>query len=347
MVRISLGRAMGGRVLSAALLVAACSLSVTPAWAVTPEEKAAAEAQFDEGLKLLKAGNYETAAKKFESSQRVEPGIGTLLYLGECYEKMGRTASAWATFREAASMAQAAGQADRARIGTQRADRLTDKLSKWTIEPAPSQSSLDGLEVSSDGKPISKSLWGTAVPVDPGEHVLTVSAPGHRSAELRVSVGAGAPPQTVQLPVLEVLPPEATPAAAGGGAVVASTQGPPADEVSDGSGQRTAGLVTAGVGVVALGVGAAFGFIAIDNNNQAIKQGCSTISCPANAQGVDEANAARDAATVSTIGFIAGGVLVAAGAVFYFTAPDAPTTARLHVTPTLGGAALSFGGTFQ
>src|SRR5689334_20626402 len=73
-------------------------------------DKAAAEALFDEGVKLLQKGKYEEACKKLEASERVDSGIGTLLYLADCYEKLGKTASAWATFRAAASKAQSAGQ---------------------------------------------------------------------------------------------------------------------------------------------------------------------------------------------------------------------------------------------
>jgi len=57
-----------------------------------------------------------------------DPAVGTLLYLAECLEKSGRTASAWATFREASSAARASGQAERARIGQERASKLESRL---------------------------------------------------------------------------------------------------------------------------------------------------------------------------------------------------------------------------
>src|SRR5882672_4544932 len=65
----------------------------------TAAEKVAAEALFDDGRKLLADGRFAPACEKFEQSEHIDPAVGTLLYLAECYEKSGRTASAWATFR--------------------------------------------------------------------------------------------------------------------------------------------------------------------------------------------------------------------------------------------------------
>src|SRR5690606_40388855 len=71
--------------------VVALGISLAPlSWAQGANDKAAAEALFDEGVKLLKDGKYEEACRKLETSQRVDPGIGTLIYLGECYKKAGR-----------------------------------------------------------------------------------------------------------------------------------------------------------------------------------------------------------------------------------------------------------------
>src|SRR6476620_10990144 len=102
-----------GKILTRALLSAALLALPSVSAAQSASDKAAAEALFDEGVTLLKQGKLQ------EASQRIDPGIGTLLYLAETYEKLGRTASAWATFREAASQAQAEGQTDRANIGAE------------------------------------------------------------------------------------------------------------------------------------------------------------------------------------------------------------------------------------
>ena len=76
-------------------------------------KKAAAQALFDEGKRLMDAGQFAQACPKFADSEKLDPGVGTLLNLGVCYEKNGQTASAWATYKEAASAAANAGEAAR------------------------------------------------------------------------------------------------------------------------------------------------------------------------------------------------------------------------------------------
>jgi serine/threonine-protein kinase len=83
-------------------------------------DKAAAEALFDQGVRLMKQNSFNDACPKLEESERIDPAVGTLLYLGECYERVGKTASAWATFREAASLANNMNQSDRARVAGSR-----------------------------------------------------------------------------------------------------------------------------------------------------------------------------------------------------------------------------------
>ncbi|HEY0463370.1 MAG TPA: hypothetical protein VGC79_04135, partial [Polyangiaceae bacterium] len=74
--------------------LAVCCVGVslpTPARAEAgAAQKAAAESLFDDGLKAMKSGHFSEACPKLEESERIDPAIGTLLYLGECYEKVGR-----------------------------------------------------------------------------------------------------------------------------------------------------------------------------------------------------------------------------------------------------------------
>ena len=123
-----------------------CAFLAPPARAdVTASQKVSAEALFDDALRLMKAGNFPEACPKLEDSQRLDPGIGTLLYLGECYERTGRSASAWAIFREATSAAEAAGQTKRVKMARERSERVEKQLAYLTIDVVPATRALPGL----------------------------------------------------------------------------------------------------------------------------------------------------------------------------------------------------------
>src|SRR5438445_7058461 len=95
-----------------AICVAIATTIATPVIAQTPANSAAAETLFQEGRKLMEEKKFEQACPKLADSQKLAPSAATLLNLAFCYEKIGRTASAWATYRDAASAAKAAGRDD-------------------------------------------------------------------------------------------------------------------------------------------------------------------------------------------------------------------------------------------
>jgi serine/threonine-protein kinase len=320
-------------------------------------DKASAEALFDAALRAMKDGKFTEACPKLENSQRIDPGVGTLLYLGECYEKLGRTASAWATFREAESQAEASGQAKRAKVARERIAKLDPQLSFLTIEVADATRSLPGLRIRRDGTDAGLAIIGSSVPQDPGLVKIEATAPNHESFSLTVTV----PPrgrQSVLIPALAAIegpaatPGEQTPAGTtapvvtpGGSSSVPSepTPAPPAEESEPGSAQRVIGLVVAGAGVVGLGVGSYFGLSAIGHDKKA-DRACTPTLCQEQA-GFDHADSARGQAVISNIGFIAGGGLLVAGSVLYLLAPSKPASG-VSVTPLVspGFAGVTLGG---
>jgi hypothetical protein len=60
---------------------------------------------FEQGKALVERGNFPDACPKFAESLRLDPGLGTMLWLADCLENNGQTASAWAQFKEAAAAA--------------------------------------------------------------------------------------------------------------------------------------------------------------------------------------------------------------------------------------------------
>jgi len=144
-------------------------------------------------------------------------------------------------------------------------------------------------------------------------------------------------------------PPAATapqPAGARAGADGSPTPSSADHAPNSGATLRTAGLAVTGLGVVGVAVGTIFGLTAKSKNDDAASQ-CPSNACP-NQQGVSLTEDARHAATISTVGFVAGGLLVAGGLTLYFTAPkDQRTALRLAPSVGLHTAGLTLGREWQ
>jgi serine/threonine-protein kinase len=286
-------------------------------------DKAAAEALFDQGVRLMKQNSFADACPKLEESERIDPAVGTLLYLGECYERAGKSASAWATFREAASLATNSGQPDRARVAAARAQELEPKLSRLSVELAPEVAKLEGVVVRRGKQRIESSAYGTPLPVDPAEYRIEVSAPGYEPWSTTVKVEAGGN-ASVRVPALIKAPESAPPVVAGPATASSSGAGVPAEPAakplpkSGLSGQQTAGIVLGAVGLVGVGLGSYFGVRAISKNSDA-EQHCPRGALCEDKTGEDLTNKAQSAARASNIAFAIGGGLVAVGAVVYLT----------------------------
>src|SRR5262249_46489062 len=134
-------------------------------------DKAAAEALFVEAKKLLADGRAAEACPKLAESQRLNPGLGTMLNLADCYEKVGKTASAWGLFNDLQASARREGDTRGYEVeGARRAMLLEPKLSKLIVKVPPG-GQVPGLAVRRDGQVMGEGLMGSAVPVDPGDHV--------------------------------------------------------------------------------------------------------------------------------------------------------------------------------
>jgi hypothetical protein len=276
--------------------------------------KAAAEALFNEARNLMTAGRYDEALAKLKASQNLDPALGTLLNIAECYEKLGRTASAWAQYREIVSLARQAGSKEREEFAENKAKGLEPRISKLAINLKPGAGDASGMKITRDGEVVSAAELAVPIPVDPGKHVIEVTAPGKEPWSLTVEIGEGSSVKEIEIPALSN--------AEGGGDAggdVPGDKGPSPQESSDGSGQRIAGLVVAGVGVVGVGLGAFFGLQASSSWSDAKKE-CTAYPYGCSPKGISLQKDAESQGTISTIGFIVGGVGLAGGAVLFFTA---------------------------
>lgn len=339
------------RVAAASCILAALVIGwAGRAQAQPSDQKAVAEHLFEEGRARLVDKDYAAACLKLAESQRLDPSIGTALYLAACYEKMGKTASAWALFREAEELAARGGDSKRAAIARARAEALAPKLSKLTIV-VPESARVEGLTVTRDAAAVSASIWGAGVPIDPGAHVIEVKAPGKVAFSTSIDV-TGASTELV-IPPLEdaprAEPPKPEPVTRPPEPVTQPREpqkapAPPAPAVSTWGGQRTLGLTLGSVGVAGLLAGVVFTLRTSALVDDASAKGCDTsaspVRCPDNPDGRAGLASMDDARKtwrpMSIAAFAAGGALTAVGGWLFFTAPSTSTSRALVVTPSLG-----------
>jgi hypothetical protein len=318
-----------------ATLVAFCVAGshVAQAQEVSSDSSVAAQALFDEAKRLIQQGDAASACPKLEESERLEPGIGTKLNLANCYEKIGRTASAWILYLEVESDTKRNGQVERQTMAHNRAAALQPKLSHVTIN-VPPESRVSGLVVERDGVAVGAAQWGLSIPVDPGSHTVRAHALGKKDWQSALSVAPDASAQTLSVPVLENAP--------------LASQAATAAPKPQNRALRTGAFVSFGVSGVGAVLGTVFGLSAISKNKASnASDKCQGDNCLSD--GVSLRNQARSAGNISTIAFAVSGAALATGVVLFFTSSkhgDAPATAELSAGAfaTQSGGELSLRG---
>jgi hypothetical protein len=183
----------------------------TPTSAATPADQAAAQALFDDGLKLLNGAKYSDACPKLEESDKLDPAVATKYQLARCYEAVGKTASAWALYVAVADAAKRAANVKAEQTARRRAQALDGKLTKLSIKVAASAKPIEAIVIKRDGVEIGRAMVDVAIPVDPGPHEVAASAPGYETWRQLVSVAPGPRTEEVTIPPL-VPSPVAAPA---------------------------------------------------------------------------------------------------------------------------------------
>ncbi len=311
------------RLSTVAWLMAGTLLAAPAGAEPTKEAREASKASFVEARKLWDGGNYLEACAKFEESYQHAPSVGNLLNLGRCAERRGKLATAKRYFERSAEMAEADGEAERAKAARGLIAGLEPRLSKVevTVDPQP-----EGLEVTLDGQPIQ--LGGGPVEVDPGEHRIAAYAPGYERDEERVEIQSEGELRSVALNLTKLPGPDVT---------TGEERGP---------GLLIGGIATAGVGAVGLVIGSVFGTMALGKQSD-LEETCTIPSqCPRMRDDGTSFDAeqiksdARQDATISTASFAVGGALVGVGLtlilVDVLTDDDSPPSDDVAFIPYLG-----------
>lgn len=314
-------------VFTVALAVSAAFFASAPraAFADASGDKAAAEALFDEGKRLVETGHFLEACPKLEASLARDPGIGTMLFLADCYEKTKRLASAWAQFREAEDLARK--ESDRrTEIAHKRAEHLEPLLARLTIRVGANVQ-VPGLAVIRDGRDVPLAERGAPIPVDAGEHRVEARAPGFKPWAAKVAIKDG------ESAALDLVPLEEEPKAVKPAPKMVEV----IDDPNQGKTQRYVGIGVAAAGVVALGVGTFFSLSAKSSYDDSNAGHCRDDFC--DSDGFSLRDDAFSKARVATAMFVVGGAALAAGAALYVFAPKP----KLILVPaaTEGGAGMS------
>jgi hypothetical protein len=289
------------------------------------EDEAAATLLFDAGRDMMKSGDYAGACPKLAESARLKATVGALAKLAECEEHEHRLVSAYARWKQALNLARSTGD-ERVRDVERelaRIDRVVPKLlvTAAGLLPPDAVIHVDAVETSVAG-------LGVPLAVEPGHHVVQVSASHKKTWSTTVDTAADGATTPVPIPALEdasapvpVIAPPAAPAP------VPPSQAVPSHASST---WRTVAVVAAGAGLGALLVGGGFGIDAIHKRDSA---GCPGNVCSDDAS-ANELNGAKQSASWSTALLLTGGAVLAGGLVVWWLSQDrGPAAAGLLVTP--------------
>jgi hypothetical protein len=310
------------------------------AWGVSP----AAEAMFQEGRRLLAEGQTAEACARFAGSFAIEASSGTLLNLAYCHEKQGKTASAWAEYRAASRLSRSQGREDRSRVAEEKVAALEPKLARLTAvaeEPVP------GEAIATETGTLGESAIGVAVPIDPGPHTVTVTAPGRLPWSTTIEV-AQEEQRTLEIPPLEPAPlPPPVPVADTARVSIASVPSPPPRPPRRPT--RVDAYLAAGAGTF-LAAGAGIWSVAYTKLGDA-RDLCNTPPGCSDAQRQDRVSTIQALQWTATGFWVAGGGLAVATAThFWLSKPDSsvpgdvPSSWRSNLRVTrnillVGGAA--------
>lgn len=242
------------RCVASLLVIAALARSASAR--AEPQAEALAQVLFDEGLALMSDGRFAEACPKLAESQRLDPAGGTLLNLASCLERLGRLASAYATYNDALSAAIRDGRKDRESTAREKIADLRPRLSHVLLR-LPADSNVRELLV--DGISIGRSAWGTPLPLDVGPHTLAASAPGCEPWQSTLTLEGEREERTIDVPRLDSLTPPWRPE------VLAPRVAPPPPPMRP---RSSTGVWLAGAGGALVGAGLVVGLIAYGKKSE-------------------------------------------------------------------------------
>ena len=270
-----------------------------------PQEHA--QELFNEGLRLMQSEHCQDAISLFLESQSYDPAAATLANLATCYARLGRTGSAYSTYKLAARAAILENKPELQKQTDHAATALMPQLTQVRVVPLGNGGlpniKINGQVVDDVRRPI---------PLDPGDNIIEATAPGHETWRRIFSAQGGGTMLVVEVPDLSA---RHDPTLAETSMVTASQ---PPDMPKKRTDLKPYALVAAGVGLVAIGVGTALTFSALSKQNSANAY-CDGRFCTQ--PGIDLRNQALDRAAIATWTVTFGIASLGAAATLWFLSP--------------------------
>lgn len=338
------------------LVAGALFLSATAARADEEADRGQARDLGTQAYKAAEKGDWAKAEDLFRRADSIYHANTLLLGLARARAHLGKYVEAWEDYHRilVESLPPNASPAMKKAVDDARAEigSVEGKRARVTITVAGPSSPT----VTIDGAPINAAALGAEREVNPGTHAVHAEAAGYTPGDTTFTVAEGqSATASLQLQPAPAAAPSVAPAGGPAPAQPATSDAAnpaTADTGGGGSGstRRTLGLVGMGIGAAGLVTGIITGVIAMGDHGSIMNNVCAKGPCgQSDLTSYDSSiDSYHTMGTISTIGFIAGGVLAAGGAVLFFTAPTASATTGqgAHVAPyvSLGHAGIT--GTF-
>jgi tetratricopeptide (TPR) repeat protein len=293
-------------------------------------------ALFDKGLADMKAHKYAEACAELAESYRLDPHAGGLFTLAECENQWGKIESAIKDYDGFLGLVdnlppkEKARQADRAKVAAERRAALARDVPSLTI--SLDNAVPEGSTVAIDGHAVAPASLNQLIPLDPGDHQVTLTTPDGRTKQQHVKLNKG----DAQAITLEL------------STRGASSTSPPATKEEASSSPdatwKTAAFVTGGVGAAAVVVGVVTGAIVLADKSS-IDSHCPTPTTCDSTADANSANAAKSLGWASTGMFVGGVAALGAAAGLWFLRPKGSAVEPV-VQPGATGAYLGLRGEF-
>lgn len=208
------------------------------------------------------------------------------------------------------------------------------------VARGPKGDQIGDVKVLVDGEVVTTSLDGRPLPIDPGKHRMRYETAGAEPIEDDVIINVGDHNRRLE-PTFRA--PGSDPPPGGGDPPKTKPTDPP--DAPGGGPVRWPAYLTIGLGGGGILLGAITGGIALGAKN-ALDDACATkTSCPRESQ--EDIDTLTTMSTVSTVGFVVGGVVAAAGIIVVIALPKGSdkrpaATAEAYVSPLGAGVRGAF-----